>query len=452
MSKVKERNDSIFDINGRPPILKCLPLSLQHILAMIVGTVTVPIVVGGALGATTDEITLLVQYALIIAGISTLIQLYPIGNVGAELPIIFGVGFTYVPTILSAGKGYSLASIFGAQLIGGFTAIVIGLSIKRIRKFFPNIVAGTVVFTIGLSLYPIAINYMAGGAGSPNYASLQNWGLAAFTLLVVVGFSQFAKGYVKLAAVFLGIVFGYIMALFMGVIDFSPLTKAGWFAIPIPLAFGLSFDLSVIISMIIISIVNAVQTIGDLSATTMGGMDRSITDKELSNGVVGSGVVTMFGAIFGALPPSSYSQNVGMVSMNKVISRYVLGIAAIFMLLSGFIPKFGALMTTIPRSVLGGATVSIFSMITMTGIKLIISEELSSRNITIVGLAVALGMGITSVPEAQVHFPSFAKLLLGDSPIVISTIVAFVLNIAIPNKSLEEEAKERKAMESKSTN
>ncbi|HFK2937184.1 uracil-xanthine permease family protein [Clostridioides difficile] len=342
----------MFDIDGRPPILKCLPLSMQHILAMIVGTVTVPIVVGGAVGVSPTQITLLVQYALIIAGISTLIQLYPIGNIGSRLPIIFGVGFTYVPTLVAVGGNYGLASILGAQLIGGVATVLIGIFIKKIRKFFPNIVAGTVVFTIGLSLYPIAINYMAGGVNSPTYASMQNWAVAAITLVVVIGLSQFAKGYAKLAAIFWGIIVGYCVSLVLGIINFDPIREATWFAIPKPLEFGMEFDMPVIISVVIVSIINAVQAIGDLSATTMGGMDRNITDKELSSGVIGSGICTMIGALFGGLP-SSYSQNVGMVAMNKVISRFVLGIAGIFMLLSGFVPKFGALMTTIPYSVLG---------------------------------------------------------------------------------------------------
>lgn len=445
--KEEKRKTSVFHIDGIPSIVKTIPLSMQHILAMIVGTVTVPIIISGAVGATLEQRTLLVQYALIAAGISTLIQLYPIGNIGSRLPIIFGVGFTYVPTMLAVGSKYGLASLFGAQLIAGIVTVFIGLFIKKIRKFFPNIVAGTVVLTIGLSLYPIAIKYMAGGVNSQSFGEIQNWAIAFMTLIVVIGFSQFGKGYVKLASIFMGIVVGYIVSAFLGMIDFTPVREAAWFAFPKPLEFGMEFHLPAIISMVVISIVNAIQSIGDLSATTMGGMSRTITDKELSNGVVGSGLCTIVGSIFGGLPTSSYSQNVGIVAMTKVISRFVLGVAAIFMLLSGFVPKFGALMTTIPYSVLGGATITVFSMITMTGIKLIITDELSSRNITIVGLAVALGMGITSVPEALGAFPEFVRMVFGETPIVIATIVAFALNIIIPNKSLEDEAKERKAME-----
>lgn len=448
MSKY-QKSTSVFDIDGRPSILKTLPLSLQHILAMIVGTVTVPIIIAGVVGVDSTQKTLMVQYALIIAGITTLLQIYPIGGMGSRLPIVFGVGFTYVPTMVAVGGEFGFAGLLGAQFVGGIATVFIGIFIKKIRRYFPNIVAGTVVFTIGLSLYPTAIKYMAGGVNNPTYGDLRNWAIAFITLTIVIVFSQFGKGYVKLAAMFLGIVVGYTISVFLGMVDFTPISEASWFAIPKPLEFGMEFQLPAIISMVVISIVNAIQTIGDLSATTMGGMDRDITDKELSNGVIGSGVCTMIGSLFGALPPSSYSQNVGIVAMTKVISRYVLGAAAVFMLLSGFIPKFGALMTTIPHCVLGGATITVFSMITMTGIKLIVSEELSSRNITIVGLAVALGMGVASVPDSLNKFSDFFIMVFGESPIVIATIVAFVLNLLIPNKSLADEEKEREIMKSK---
>ncbi|WP_024620164.1 uracil-xanthine permease family protein [Metaclostridioides mangenotii] len=448
MEKNKVTNESVFDLEGKPPLLKCLPLSLQHILAMIVGTVAVPIVVGSAVGVPGDQITLLVQYALITAGVATLIQLYPLFGLGSGLPIIYGIGFTYVPTLVAVAKGYGIASIFGAQIVAGIVTISIGLCIKRIRKYFPNIVTGTVVFTIGLSLFPVGVNYIAGGTGNANYGSLANWALATFTLAVVIGLNQFSKGYAKLASLFLGIMIGYAVAFVFGMVDLSPIKEAGWVALPKPLAFGIQFDLPVVISVAIVSIVNAIQSIGDLSATTISGMDRDITGKELSRGVIGSGVATIFGSIFGGLPPSAYSQNVGIVAMNKVISKYVFAIAGIFMLLAGFIPKFGSLMTTIPYAVLGGATMSIFSMIMMTGMRLIFTQELSSRNTIIVGLAIALAMGITSVPEAQVLFPEFVQMVFGESPIVIAAIVAFTLNLIIPEKSLAQESKERAEMES----
>lgn len=441
------RSRSIFDIDGVPPITKALPLSLQHIFAMIVGTVTVPIVISGVVGASPQEKTLLVQAALIVAGFATLMQLYPIGKLGSKLPIIFGVGFTYVPTLTAIGSEYGLSGIFGAQLIGGIFTILVGIFIKRFIKYFPPLVTGTVVTTIGLSLYPIAVNYMAGGINAPDYGSPINWTIALLTLTIVVIVGQFTKGYLKSAAMIIGITVGYIVSIFMNMVDFTLVAEAAWISVPKFTNFTMSFHSPAIISMLILSLVNALQSIGDLSATTMGGMNRQITDEELSKGIIGSGIITVGGSFFGGLPPSTYSQNVGLLAMNKVISRFILGISAGFMLLAGFVPKFGALMTTIPTCVLGGATVSIFGMITMTGIKLIIQEELSSRNITIVGLALVLGIGVTTVPQCLEQFPEMITMIFGKSPIVIAALVSFTLNLILPNKSLEEEENERAQME-----
>ncbi|CAK7078543.1 nucleobase:cation symporter-2 family protein [Tissierella sp.] len=443
----KSKSISPFDINGVPPITKALPLSLQHILAMIVGTVTVPIIIAGVTGASPQEKTLLVQAALIVAGLATLLQIYPIGNLGSRLPIIFGVGFTYVPTLTAIGSEYGLSGIFGAQLVGGIFTILIGITIRKYIKYFPPLVTGTVVTTIGLSLYPIAINYMAGGINAPDYGSPSNWAMALLTLVVVIICSQFGKGYLKSASMIVGIAAGYIASLALNKVNFAPIAEAAFISIPKINNFSMSFHTPAIVSMLVLALVNALQTIGDLSATTMGGMNRKITEDELSRGIVGSGIVTAAGVLIGGLPPSSYSQNVGLLAMNKVISRFVIGIAGIFMLLAGFVPKFGALMTTIPTSVLGGATVSIFGMITMTGFKLIIQEELTARNVTIVGLALAMGMGVTTVPQCLDQFPEIISMIFGKSPIVIATMVAFILNIILPNKTLQDEENERIQMD-----
>lgn len=447
MLKNQERNTSLFDVDGVPPITKALPMSFQHILAMIVGTVTVPMVISGVVGASPQDKILLVQAALVVAGLATLLQVYPIAGMGSKLPIIFGVGFTYVPTLTSIGADYGLAGIFGAQLIGGIFTIIIGITIKRYIKYFPPLVTGTVVTTIGLSLYPIAINYMAGGVNAPDFGSPSNWAVALITLVVVILCGQFGKGYIKSASMIVGIGAGYIASLFMNKVNFGAIADASLLSIPRFGYFSMSFHTPAIISMLVLSLVNALQSIGDLSATTMGGLNRQITDDELSKGIVNSGIITTLGGFFGGLPPSSYSQNVGLLAMNKVVSRFVIGIAGGFMLLAGFVPKFGALMTTIPTSVLGGATVSIFGMITMTGFRLIIQEELTARNVTIVGLALAMGMGIATVPHSLNQFPEIVGMVLSNSPIVVAALVAFTLNIILPDKSLEDEEKERAQLE-----
>ncbi|SMP62788.1 uracil-xanthine permease family protein [Anoxynatronum buryatiense] len=441
------RSTSVFDLNGVPALGKAVPLGLQHVLAMIVGNVTPAIIIAGVVGLNSADRTLLVQCAMFIAGIATLLQLYPIGKVGSGLPVIMGVSFAYVPTIIAIGSQYGIAGIFGAQLVGGCVAVLVGIFIKHVRKYFPPLVAGTVVFTIGLSLYPIAINYIAGGVGSPTYGSYTNWAVAIITLSVVLFCNQFAKGYFKLASILVGIAVGYVIAILLNLVSFAPVAEAAWFALPRPLHFGIEFYPPAILSMVIMYIVNSVQAVGDLSATTVGGMGREVTDRELSGGIVGNGVSSIVASFFGGLPTATYSQNVGIVAMTKVVSRFVLGIAAAFILLAGFVPKFGAVMTTIPQSVLGGATITVFAMITMTGIKLIIQDELSGRNMAIVGLAVALGIGITQVPQSLELFPDWVMMVFGRSAVVIATIVAFTLNLILPQKTLADEQQERKEME-----
>lgn len=445
------KNTSLFDLNGRPSLGKAAPLSLQHVLAMLVGNVSPAIILSGAVGLNAEDSTILVQACMFIAGIATLLQLYPIGKsgfrIGSRLPVIMGVSFAYVPTVLAIAEDFGIGGVLGAELVGGLVAILVGIFIKPLRKYFPPIVSGTVVLTIGLSLYPVAINYMAGGSGSATYGSLENWAIALITLLVVIICNNFTKGYFKLASILVGIVVGYIISIFMGMVDFSAVGEAGWFALPRPRYFGMEFNTTAIITMAIMYIVNSIQAVGDLSATTAGGLDREPTDEELSGGIVGNGISSIIGSFFGALPTATYSQNVGIVALNKVVSRFVLAISAMVILLCGFIPKFGALMTTIPQAVLGGATISVFALITMSGIKLIMQDELSARNTSLVGLAVALGMGIDMVPESIAGFPKWFIDIFGSSPVIIATIIAFTLNIVLPKKTIAEEQKEREDMD-----
>lgn len=435
---------SVFELKGVPSLKKAMPLSLQHLLAMIVGNVTPAIIVAGITGIDLSDRTFLVQCSLFIAGISTLLQLYPIWKFGSGLPVVMGVSFAYVPTLTAIGATYGIEAIFGAQLIGGLVAILVGAFIKPLRKLFPPLVAGTVVFTIGLSLYPTAIKYMAGGAGSEDFGSPLNWIIALVTLLIVLFCNHFTKGYVKLASILIGIIAGYVFSIFVNKVDFTAISNAALIQVPKPLHFGLKFYPSAIISMVIIYIVNSVQAVGDYSAMTEGGLSRDPKDTELSGGIMANGVSSVIGALFGGLPTATYSQNVGIVAMTKVVNKFIVAIAAILMLIAGFIPKIGALITTIPQSVLGGATVIVFAMITMTGIKVIIKDELSSRNTSIAGLSVALGMGITQVEGALDAFPSWVNMIFGSSPVVITTITVILLNLILPKKSIEEEEKERK--------
>ncbi|WP_348816050.1 purine permease [Halomonas sp. H10-59] len=444
---------TLFDFHGRPGIARALPISLQHVLAMIAGVITPPLIVAGVVGATPAEKLQLIQVAVLASGVCTLFHLYGVWKFGARLPAIFGVGFAYVPTLIAVGAQYGIEGILGAQLIGGITMMVVGYFIQFIRHLFPPVVAGTVVLVIGLSLYDIAIRYMA-GSGNVNaegFGDLINWGLGVLTLVTVLVASQFGRGVVKLSAIIIGMLVGYLVAIPLGMIDFSPVSNAPWLAVPELMPFEMEFHSAAIISMVVICVINSVQTIGDLSATSVAGMNRELATKELTGGLLGNGLTTTLSTFFGALPTSTYSQNVGIVAITKVISRSVFMLAGVIVLLAGLSPKFGALMTTIPYPVIGGATITVFGMITVTGIQLLIKDEMTARNMTIVGLSLALSLGITSVPSAIEQFPETVKDVVTGAPIVIAAISAFLLNLLLPRKTLAQEAQEREE-EARQTN
>lgn len=445
-------SNSLFSLEGNPGIGTVMPMSLQHLLAMIVGNILPALVLSGAIGFNSEQQIQLVQASMFIAAIGTFLQASPIFGIGSKLPVIIGVSFAYIPTILAIGGEYGIGAILGAQLIGGITAFIVGIFIKKIRKFFPPMVAGTVVFTIGLSLYRVAVNYMAGGFQStdPRYGGLIYWGIAILTLAVVLLCNMFGKGYVKLAAILIGIAVGYVASLFAHIISFDSIKAASWFNLPSIMPYKMEFPIAAVISMAVMFIVNSVQAVGDLSSTTVGGMDREATDEELSGGIKANGVVSVIGSLIGALPTATYSQNVGIVAMTKVVSLKVFRVTALLVLIAGFIPKFGAVMTTIPQCVIGGATISVFAQITMTGMRLIVQDEMSVRNTTIVGLGIALGMGITQIPkEGLQYLPSWFTMVFASSPVVLATVVVFLLNIILPKKTIAEEKEERESMDKK---
>lgn len=431
--KTEKKYASVFELNGVPKLTQAFPLALQHVVAMIVGCVTPAIVIAEMAGLNEGDKVIFVQAALFIAAVSTLIQLFPLGGrVGSGLPVIMGVSFAYLPSMQAIVGNFDIATILGAQLIGGVVAIFVGIFVTKLRKLFPPLITGTVVFTIGLSLYPTAVKYMAGGQSSPNYGAWQNWLVAFLTLAVVVALNHFAKGILKLASILIGMLVGYIISGFFGMIDFSAVQGAGIFQIPRPMYFGMKFETSAVMTLVILFIINSVQAIGDLSATSGGGLDREPTDKELSGGIIGYGITNILGSFFGGLPTATFSQNVGIVATTKVVNRVVLGLAAGIILLAGFVPKFSALLTTIPQCVLGGATISVFASIAMTGIKLVVQQPLTYRNTSIVGLSVALGMGITQCSDALAQLPSWVTTVFGKSPVVVTTIAAILLNVILP--------------------
>ena len=454
MKQCNYSREALFQLNGIPPLGMSISLALQHLVAMIVGCVTPAIIIANALGLPQSERVLLIQVSLVMSAVTTLIELFPIGGkLGSGLPVMFGISFAYLPSMQAiVGGGGDIATIAGAMVVGGIVAAVVGVFVKKIRRFFPPIITGTVVFTIGLSLYPTAINYMAGGAGNTYevvvlrkgltsalvHGSWQNWAVAAFTLIVVMVMSNKGKGICKLAAILLGMIAGYIVAAVFGMVDLSEVRDAAWFSLPQFMHFGIKFEFSACIALALLFAINAIQAIGDLTATTVGGLNREPTDQELQGGIVTYGLTNVLSAFFGSLPTATYSQNVGIVTTNKVVNRVVFALAGGFLLLAGLIPKFSAILTTIPQCVLGGATITVFSTIAMTGMKLIASKTISPRNTTIVGLSAALGVGISQSSSALSQFPESITIIFGKTPVVIATIMAVLLNLILPQENKDQ--------------
>lgn len=423
MRKFTADPQALFRYRGLPPVGLTVSMALQHLVAMIVGCVTPAIIIAHAAALTHREQVLLIQASLVLSAVTTLLQLFPIGGrFGSGLPVIFGVSFAYLPSMqaIATGRG-GMAAVAGAMLVGGVIATLVGLFIKPIRRLFPPVITGTVVFTIGLSLYPTAINYMAGGAGNTYqsvveergltealvYGSWQNWAIAAFTLAVVMLLTNHGRGICKLASILLGILAGYAVAFAAGMVDLSGVAGAGWFSLPRPVPFGVTFELSGCVALGLLFAINSIQAIGDFTATTVGGMDREPTTRELQGGIVAT---------------------------NKVVNRWVFALTGAFLLLAGVVPKFSAALTTIPQCVLGGATVAVFSTIAMTGMKLIAAEGITARNTTIVGLSAALGVGISQASAALAQFPEAVTTIFGKSPVVIATLMAVFLNLVLPKE------------------
>ena len=441
-TNVAAGSTELFKLNGKPSFKLALPQALQHVFAMLVGNITPPILLANQLSLPDTDKILLMQAAMLIGGITTLLQLFPLIitksiRFGMGLPSVMGVAFAYMPILLTIGDKHGIGAIFGAQLVAGFASLFIGFFIGKIRKFFPPIVSGTVVLSIGLSLYGTAVTYMAGGAGAGDYFGHPTyWIITLVVLAVTLGFSLLAKGMLKVSAMLIGIAVGYILSLTFGssmnMVSFESISSASWIALPRIFHWGLVFNPDAILLMILMYVVQSVQTIGDVSSTTMGGFNRESTDAELGGAITGQGVCGMLGACIGGLPTDPYSQNVGLIVTTKVVAKRVFLIIGAIMVLAGFCPKFGAIMTTIPYPVIGGATITVFAAITMSGIQLIGEQPLNYRNKMIVGIALALGVGVSTISHSLEHAPEILQNVIGASPIVLAFAVSFILNIIIP--------------------
>ncbi len=453
-------SEEAFKLDGKMPLSQAIPLGLQHVLAMFVGNLTPLLIITGACGLAGGDFAdlqlSLLQNAMLIAGIVTLVQLFSIGPVGGKVPIIMGTssGFIGVFNSVAATMGggvLAYGAIMGASIIGGIFEGILGFFLKPLRKFFPPVVTGTVVLSIGLSLISVGINSFGGGNNAKDFGSLENIFLALFVLIMILVFKHGTKGFASSSSILLGIICGYLAALIMSfvlgktgidaegveytkswVINWSKIADASWFAIPKIMPVKPIFDIRAIIPVLIMFIVTAVETVGDISGVMEGGLNREATDKELSGGVMCDGFGSSLAAIFGVLPNTSFSQNVGLVAMTKVVNRFALATGAIFLILCGLCPKLGALVSIMPQSVLGGAAVFMFSSIVVSGIQLITKTPITGRNLTIVSVALGVGYGMGANAAILSNAPQLIQLIFGGSGIVPAAMVAILLNIVLP--------------------
>lgn len=460
MKKAKQLSLNAFQLNGKMPLSQAIPLGLQHVLAMFVGNLTPLIIITGACGLASGEFAALqlnlFQNAMFVAGIVTLVQLYSIGPIGGNVPIIMGTSSGFIGVFQSVTKSMgggilAYGAIMGASIIGGLFEGVLGFCIKPLRKFFPAVVTGTVVLSIGLSLISVGINSFGGGNTAKDFGSIENLLLAIFVLAMILFFKHGTKGFSSFSAILLGIICGYVVAFIMGlvlpttgitadgveytkawVLNWDKVADAAWIEIPKFMPVEIVFDLRAILPVMIMFIVTAVETVGDISGVMEGGLGREATDKELSGGVICDGIGSSFAALFGVLPNTSFSQNVGLVSMTKVVNRFALATGAIFLILCGLCPKLGAIVSIMPQSVLGGAAVMMFSSIVISGIQLITKEPLTGRNLSIVAVALGVGYGMGANTAILANTPQFIQLIFGGSGIVPAALVAILLNIVLP--------------------
>ncbi|MDO4170820.1 MAG: solute carrier family 23 protein [Lachnospiraceae bacterium] len=451
---------SPYQFEGKIPLKQAIPLGLQHVLAMFVGNLTPILIITGVCGAENfaDVQVTLLQNAMIIAGVVTLIQLYAVGPIGGKVPIIMGTSsgfigvFQSVANIMGGGIiGYG--AIMGASIIGGLFETVLGAFLKPLRRFFPAVVTGTVVLAIGLSLISVGVASFGGGSSAPDYGSLENLAIALVVMIIILALKHGTKGLTSYSCILFGIIAGYIICAVLGfilpttavgadgveytkawVLNWDKVAQAKWFAIPKFMPVKPVFDMRAIVPVMIMFIVTAVETVGDISGCIEGGMGREATDSELSGGVMCDGIGSTIAALFGVLPNTSFSQNVGLVTMTKIVNRFALSIGAIFLILCGLLPKLAAVVSIMPQSVLGGAAVIMFSSIVMSGIQLVTKEPLTARNMTIVSVALGLGYGIGANSAVLSGLPNFVSLIFGGSGIVPAAFVAIILNIVLPKE------------------
>ena len=443
MSECKKEN--MYRLEGKVPLGDAIPLGMQHVLAMYAGNLAPLLVVTSVLNMDMAIKVTLLQNAMFVAGLITLIQLYPIWRIGSGLPVVMGTSSGFIPVSLGVGAQFGYGAIMGASLIGGIIEFLLGFIIKPLRKILPHAVTGTVVLILGISLIGVGIQFVGGGVGmqgDPTFGAIKSISIALIVFLVIVLLKQFSKGFLSVSAILIGIIVGYIISIFMGMVDFSEISKAAWFSIPksIFMIDGIeySFHIGAIVPFILVYLATTVETIGDNTGIAVGGLGRDITDEELSGAVHADGFGSAFATLFGVMPNTSFSQNVGLVAMTKIVNRFVLMTGAIFLILCAFIPKLGAIVASIPNCVLGGAVILMFAMISISGLNLLIEDgKISDRTGLIVASSCAIGLGLSYCPEVMQYLPQWFQNMFSQA-IVGGFVTAIILNIVLPKELIKK--------------
>ena len=436
---MKDANaENIFQLDGKVPLGKAIPIGLQHILAMFVANITPMMILASVCGLDQAITAKLIQNAMIVAGLGTLIQLCPVWKLGSKLPVVMGISFTFLNSAIFVGTTYGYATIIGCVLIGGIIEGILGLFAKYWIKLLSPIVAATVVTAIGFSLLTVGANSFAGGQGAENYGVWQNWVIGSVTLLCCICFQIFTKGYLKVISVLFGLVVGYILSICLGVVDFSALQNTKIVSVPAFLPFKPEFNIGAILSFVVIYLVSATETIGDTTALASSALDRDVTDKELAGSIACDGFVSSIGGLFGCTPITSFSQNVGLVAMTKVVNRFTIGTGAIILIVAGIFPVFGALLTTVPQAVLGGCTIMMFGTIVVAGFQMLGKCGYTQRNTTIAALSLSVGLGFTQCSDMFKIFPQIVQSVFAQNCVSVVFVLSVILNLVLPKDKDEE--------------
>ncbi|WP_102274814.1 nucleobase:cation symporter-2 family protein [Cytobacillus massiliigabonensis] len=421
---------------------KIASLGIQHVLAMYAGAVIVPLIIGGALGLTGEQLTYLVSIDIMTSGLATILQVWRNKYFGIGLPIVLGCTFTAVAPIIAIGNSYGISAIYGAIIVSGIFVVLIGKYFGKLVRFFPPVVTGSVVTIIGITLVPVAMNNMAGGQGSPDFGSLSNIGLAFGTLVFIVLLFRFSKGFIRSISILIGLIAGTIVAFFMGKVDFSAVVDASWLHVAQPFYFGMpTFEFTPIITMILVAMVSLVESSGVYFA--LGDIcGKKIEEKDLVKGYRAEGLASIIGGIFNSFPYTTYSQNVGLIQISGVRTNNVIYTAAGMLILLGFVPKIGALTTVIPPSVLGGAMIAMFGMVVASGIKMLSKVEFASQeNLLIIACSVGMGLGVSVVPGLFSQLPENIRILT-ENGIVAGSLTAIMLNILFNELKIKQKKPE----------